>query len=102
MINTIKFTLLVLILVAVAFLGWRFSKQCPEADPALIEALTADIARRDAEILVLGEQATKYKAIADSLANRKPTTIHEVLPTIPRGRNTAELDSIGAIIFQSW
>ena len=100
--STIKFILLVLILVAASFLGGRFSKRCPEVDPAIIEALTADIARRDSLLLEASDLAVKYKSIADSLSKLPKQDVEDVLPRVPVGRNSAELDSIMSILLRPW
>jgi hypothetical protein len=93
---------LAVLLLAGAFFAGRETVHCPQVDQSTIDLLSARVTEKDSIIAQTQREAARNLAIADSLATRKTPTYNEVLPRIPVGRTAAELDSIGAIIFQPW
>jgi hypothetical protein len=98
--NTLKYILIVVVVAAASFLGGRFSKSCPKADPALIEVLTSKVEQKEAEIQNWRTLADRYKATADSVASIPKPDVDKVLPTIPVGRSDAGLDSLRTILLR--
>lgn len=90
------------LLLVGAFFAGRATKNCPQVDQSTIDLLTARVIEKDSAIAHIQREWAKELATANDIANRPKPKVNDVLPTIPLGRTTAELDSIGAIIFQSW
>ena len=90
------------LLLAGAFFAGRATVQCPEVDQSTIDLLNWQVAEKDMVIDSLARESSKAIRRADSLAQIQPRDVDQVLPTIPRGRTSAELDSIGAIILDRW
>ena len=88
------------VVVVASFLGGRFSKHCPQADPALIEVLTAKVEEQEAQINSWRTLADRHKATADSIQNLPRTNVNTVLSRVPLGRTDAELDSLRAILLR--
>jgi hypothetical protein len=86
--------------VSAAFVAGRFTKHCPQADPALIEALTAKVEEQEAQINSWRTLADRHKAVADSIQNLPKPDVETVLPRVPVGRTDAGLDSLRAILLR--
>jgi hypothetical protein len=98
--SALKYILIVVVVAAASFLGGRFSKRCPQADPALIEILTAKVEEQERNILSWRTLADRHKAVADSIQNLPKPDVETVLPRVPVGRTDAGLDSLRAILLR--
>jgi hypothetical protein len=104
--SNIQYALIGVIVAVGLFLSGMFIEKsrhrCPQVDQSTIDLLTTRVTEKDSAIARIQREWAKDLAIANDIANRQTPTVNEVLPTIPRGRTSAELDSIGAIIFAPW
>ena len=97
-------TAIIAIALAVAFFfAGRVTKECPTIDDTQLDVLTQRNVANEFEVGRLQGVIDQQAARIDSLnASRKNPDEHvqDVLPTIPLGRNSAELDSLRAILLR--